>query len=152
VALIAFRGRSADLLLPPTRSLARAKRALAGLPGGGGTPLANGLDAAFGVAAGVQRAGEAPLVVVLTDGRVNVARDGSGDRARAEHDAIGAARSMRAARLAALLVDTSPRREPFAQRIAEELGARYLPLPHADAGQLARAVGAQVGLGGARVP
>ena len=38
VALIAFRGTSAELLLPPTRSLARAKRALADLAGGGGTP------------------------------------------------------------------------------------------------------------------
>ena len=34
VALVAFRGTGAEVLLPPTRSLVRAKRALAGLPGG----------------------------------------------------------------------------------------------------------------------
>ncbi len=45
VAVLAFRGRAAQMLLPPTRSLARAKRSLAGLPGGGGTPLAAGIDA-----------------------------------------------------------------------------------------------------------
>ncbi|MEY3937984.1 MAG: hypothetical protein RL659_825, partial [Pseudomonadota bacterium] len=39
VAVLAFRGQTAELILPPTRSLARAKRSLAGLPGGGGTPL-----------------------------------------------------------------------------------------------------------------
>ena len=40
VALVACRGSGADLLLAPTRSLVRAKRALASLPGGGGTPEA----------------------------------------------------------------------------------------------------------------
>ena len=56
VALVAFRGRGAELLLPPTRSLARAKRSLAGLPGGGGTPLAAGLDAAVALAEPTPRA------------------------------------------------------------------------------------------------
>ncbi|MEL6769189.1 MAG: VWA domain-containing protein, partial [Pseudomonadota bacterium] len=46
VALVAFRKAGAELLLPPTRALARARKALAALPGGGGTPLAAGLDAA----------------------------------------------------------------------------------------------------------
>ena len=76
VALIAFRGISAELLLPPTRSLARAKRSLAGLPGGGGTPLAAGLDAAFALADLILRKGQTPTVILLTDGRANVARDG----------------------------------------------------------------------------
>ena len=48
--MLAFRGRSAELLLPPTRSLVRAKRCLAGLPGGGGTPLAAGIEAALALA------------------------------------------------------------------------------------------------------
>ncbi|MDT8346143.1 MAG: VWA domain-containing protein, partial [Thermohalobaculum sp.] len=50
VALISFRGQGAELVLPPTRSLLRAKRTLSGLPGGGGTPLASALDAAAEVA------------------------------------------------------------------------------------------------------
>ena len=76
VALIAFRGSAAELLLPPTRSLARAKRSLAGLPGGGGTPLAAGLDAAFALSDSIRRKGQTPTVIVLTDGRANIARDG----------------------------------------------------------------------------
>ena len=88
VALIAFRGSVAEMLLPPTRSLARAKRSLAGLPGGGGTPLAAGLDAAFALADSVRRKGQTPTVIVLTDGRANIARDGGQGRPRAEEDAM----------------------------------------------------------------
>ncbi|WP_457106503.1 magnesium chelatase subunit D, partial [Methylobacterium sp. P5_C11] len=76
VALVAFRGAGAELILPPTRSLTRAKRGLSGLPGGGGTPLAAGIDAAVAVALGVRRGGSRPAIVLLTDGRANVARSG----------------------------------------------------------------------------
>jgi magnesium chelatase subunit D len=138
VAMISFRGKSAELLLPPTRSLVRAKRGLAGLPGGGGTPLAAAIDAAFLLAQSVSRRDETPVVVFLTDGRANVCRDGTGGRAIAEEEAIAAARQMRAAGMTVLLVDTSP--SPAAQRIASELGARYLALPYADARILSKAI------------
>jgi magnesium chelatase subunit D len=140
VAVIAFRGQRADLLLPPTRSLVRAKRSLAGLPGGGGTPLASGLEAAAALLEGVQRRGGTPSIVLLTDGRANVARDGAPNRSRAEQDSLAAARRIRAARVAAVLVDTAPRPQPFARELATALGAHYLPLPHADAATLQRAV------------
>ena len=80
VAMIAFRGRDASLVLPPTRSLVRARRCLAALPGGGGTPLAAGLDAACQLGEALRRKGRAPLVVLLTDGRANIARDGAAGR------------------------------------------------------------------------
>ena len=96
VALIAFRGQGAEIVLPPTRSTARARRSLAGLPGGGGTPLASGLDAAAALADQVLRKGQSPLVVLMTDGRANVCRDGAGGRAQAMLDAIDAARRLRA--------------------------------------------------------
>ncbi|MBK1732792.1 magnesium chelatase subunit D [Thiococcus pfennigii] len=140
VALIAFRGREAELLLPPTRSLVRAKRSLAGLPGGGGTPLAAGLDAAVALADGVRRRGGTPVLVLLTDGRANIARDGTGGRARAEEEAMVSARLVRAAELTALLVDTSPRPQEKAAQLAGEMGATYLPLPYADASVVSRAV------------
>jgi magnesium chelatase subunit D len=142
VALLAFRGRGAELLLPPTNSLVRAKRSLAALPGGGGTPLASGLDAALAAADAERRRGRAPTLVLLTDGRANVARDGTaGDRARAEDDALAAARLARAAGVTAVLVDTAPRPRPFARQLAAEMGARYLPLPGGEAaGALAAAV------------
>ncbi|MGE0038862.1 MAG: magnesium chelatase subunit D [Xanthobacteraceae bacterium] len=136
VALLSFRGRSADLVLPPTRSLARAKRCLAGQPGGGGTPLAAAIDAAVALADAVRRKGQTPIVVLLTDGRANVARDGSPGREQAEADALASARMMRAAGFTALVIDTSSHPHPSAQRLAAEMGARYLPLPYADARKL----------------
>lgn len=140
VALIAFRGSSAELLLPPTRSLVRAKRSLSSLPGGGGTPLAAGIDAAATLADSLQRGGDTAIVVVLTDGRGNVARDGSSDRARASDDSTSAARRIRSSGFATLLIDTSSRPQSLAEKLATDMGARYLPLPHADAGTLSRAV------------
>jgi magnesium chelatase subunit D len=140
VAVIAFRGRSAELLLPPTRSLVRAKRSLAGLPGGGGTPLAAALEAAAALAHAQQRRGDTPVVVLLTDGRANVALDGTGGRDRAQADAQDAARRLRALGCAVLLVDTSPQPAAAAERLAHALRARYLPLPHADAQRLSQAV------------
>lgn len=140
VALVAFRGEAAELLLPPTRSLVRAKRSLASLPGGGGTPLAAGIDMSLGLADAVQRRGGTPIIVVLTDGRANIARDGQGGRDQAREDALAAARVVRANWLTALVVDTSPRPRPQARELAEEMAARYLPLPYADAQLLSNAV------------
>lgn len=144
VALLAFRGERVELLLPPTRSLARARRELAALPGGGGTPLARALDAGLDLALRLRRQEERPLLVLLTDGRANLARDGTPGRERAEAEALAAARNLRATEIAALVVDTSPRPEPRARALAEAAGARYLPLPRAEAASLARAVRAAV--------
>lgn len=139
VALVAFRGRGAELVLPPTRSLTRAKRGLAGLPGGGGTPLAAGLDAALNVALGVRRGGGNPVIVVLTDGRANVARDGAGGRARAGDEALQAARALRQVGLPALVVDTGAR-GGGAKAMAEAMAARYLALPRLDGAAIGAAV------------
>lgn len=140
VALIAFRGRDVEVLLAPTRSLVRAKRSLAALPGGGGTPLAAGFDAALQLALSARLRGQTPNLVFLTDGRANVSRDGSGGRERAEEEAQSAARRIRDEAVAALFIDTAPRANPFAQQLAASMGARYLALPRADARSLSQAV------------
>ncbi len=146
VAVISFGGGAAQLLLPPTRSLARAKRSLSALPGGGGTPLAAGMDAARELAVQIARQGETPVVVLLTDGRANIARDGKPGRAQAGLDALQAAREFRLAGLSALLIDTSPQAQSQAQgqqpapALAQAMGATYLPLPFAGAKGLNQAV------------
>lgn len=140
VALIAFRGKVAELLLPPTRSLVRAKRSLSGLPGGGGTPLATAIDTAASVAEGLRRRGQSPVVVLLTDGRANVARDGTGGRERAQAEATQAARQLSALQVPLLFIDTSPKPQPEAAQLAGAMRARYLPLPHAGAAAVSLAV------------
>jgi len=140
VAVLAFRGTGAELLLPPTRALARARRGLNALPGGGGTPLAAGLDAAAALARTVQRGGGTPVVVVLTDGRANIARSGAAGRPQAGADALAAAATLRADGVRTILLDTAARPQDTARRLAEAMGARYLPLPYADAGVMRAAI------------
>ncbi len=140
VALMAFRGQQAELLLPPTRSLVRAKRSLAGLPGGGGTPLATAIDAAVVMAQGLQRRGLSPLIVMLTDGRANVARNGSGGRELAHTEALQASRQLAAMGVSVLFIDTSPKPQSLAAELASAMRARYLPLPHAGAAMVSQAV------------
>ena len=140
VAVLAFRGKTAEVLLPPTRSLARAKRSLAGLPGGGGTPLANAIDAAGAMADQIRRKGETPILVLLTDAKANIARDGSPGRSRAASDALAAAHQLRLSGYSALLVDASPQPQPGAQQLAAAMGAQYLALPYAGAQSLNQAV------------
>jgi magnesium chelatase subunit D len=140
VALIAFRGDSAEVLLPPTRSLVRAKRNLAALPGGGGTPLASAIEAAAVLADSLRRRGGTPHVVFLTDGRGNIARDGGRGREAAREDLPAAAALFRECGARCMVIDTSPRPTDSAEELARQLHANYLPLPHADASQLRDAV------------
>jgi magnesium chelatase subunit D len=140
VALVAFRGRSAEMLLPPTRALARARRSLAALPGGGATPLASGLEAAHEVVRGCLRRGQRPFLVLLTDAKANIGRDGRQGRAAAEQDAHSAARLIASDRIAGILIDTGPRASPEARRLADVMHAGYRPLPHADARRVHDAV------------
>ena len=142
VALVAFRGTEAQLLLPPTRSLTRARRALTELPGGGGTPLAAGLSMVCTLGMGLLRRGYTPLLVVLTDGRGNIALDGSPNRAAATEDALKSARAIASARLSGVVIDISARPRPEAAAVAAAMQARYLPLPQASAAMLSKVIGA----------
>jgi magnesium chelatase subunit D len=133
VALIAFAGRDAPVLLAPTRSLTRAKRQLSDLVGGGGTPLASAIDAALALALSERGKDRAPRLVFLTDGRANLGRGGAPGRGPAEADALKAAGLVQSAGVASIFIDTSPRPQPNGNRYALAMGGLYAPLPYVDA-------------------
>lgn len=145
VALIAFRGESADLILPPTRSLVQTKRRLAGLPGGGGTPLASGLKAAADLAQRVRAQGLSPSIAVLTDGRANVPLPGKTGRAAANDDAQAMARHVRSLNIPSAMIDTSMRPHRDLRTLCGVMNAKYIPLPRADAKGLSQAIETALG-------
>ena len=145
VALIAFRGEGAELILPPTRSLVQTKRRLAGLPGGGGTPLASGLKAAAELVQRVRAQGLSPSIAVLTDGRANVPLPGKTGRAAANEDAQAMARHVRSLNIPSAMIDTSVRPHRDLRTLCGEMDAKYIPLPRADAKGLSRAIETALG-------
>lgn len=142
VALISFRDTGAELLLPPTRSLVQTKRRLAGLPGGGGTPLAAGLKSALELAAQSRIRGMTPSIALLTDGKANIALDGSANRPIATEDAHKIGHAVRGSFTPALVIDMSPRPQKQLRELAGSMAAPYVPLPRADSARLSAAVNA----------
>jgi magnesium chelatase subunit D len=139
VALVAFRGDGAEVLLRATGSVEVARARLADLPTGGRTPLAAGIDAALTVASSPanQGSGQRPLLVLVSDGRATAASDG---------DPVAAARraaaTVRARRVDAVVVDAEngAGRLGLAAELAEEMGARYLRLAELSADTLEQAL------------
>ena len=140
VALLSFRGNSAELLLPPTGSVELLRRAVDQLPTGGGTPLAAALCEALDVAAQARRRGFANVVLVLlTDARANVAL--RADRAGVERELQQLAGASMQAGLRSLVIDTQRNflSQGSAQKLAAWLGGNYLYLPGAGGRAIAAA-------------
>lgn len=146
VALMSFRGRDADLLLPPTGSVELLRRAVDQLPTGGGTPVAAALLGALQVAEQARRRGlQNVVLVLLTDGRANVGV--RSERAGVDQELRAVAAGVTAARLHCLVVDTQRNftSQGSAARLAQWLGGRYLYLPGASGSAIAAAARASAG-------
>jgi magnesium chelatase subunit D len=117
VALIAFRGAAAQVVIEPTRSVEAVRQALEYLPTGGRTPLAHGLQLAL------QYMTPTTLLVLLTDGRANVSAATDDPWA----DALQAAQAISCP---ALVIDTETSVNATGRpaRLAEALHATHLPL------------------------
>ena len=144
VAMVAFRGTAAEVLLPPTRSLVQAKKRLSSLPGGGGTPLALGLREAGVLAVQARQKGLTPTVILLTDGRANITLEGTPGRPQAASDAQAMAENLLTSGVEALVIDTGNRPAAALRQIAQTLSAPYLALPRADSARLSDAVSASL--------
>ena len=140
VALVAFRGDGAEVVLRPTGSVEVARARLADLPTGGRTPLAAGIDAALDVATSPANrgSGHRPLLVLVSDGRATAA-----PRRRPVGGGATAAATVRSRGVDAVVVDAEAGagRLGLAEEIADAMGARHLPLAELSAGALEHASG-----------
>ena len=145
VALIAFRDETAELLLAPTRSLVRAKKALAALPGGGATPMAAALNLTRDIVERASKQGTTTQYILLTDGAANVALDGTRNREAGTRDALTAAQRLAGQPVSGLVIDTAQRPQSRARDLADTLRGTYIALPKADAHTLNRTIRAVSG-------
>jgi magnesium chelatase subunit D len=144
VALISFRSNGAEVLLPPTRSVELARRALEDLAVGGGTPLAAGIEAALQLARRARdNAARQAMLVLLTDGSANVSRrDSPREAVWSELRDICAA--FRLDGFPSVVIDTKHRllSGGEAERLAKMLGGKYVYLGRPDGDTVHRAVAA----------
>ncbi|MCK8517812.1 magnesium chelatase subunit D family protein [Methanoculleus sp. 7T] len=140
VGLVAFRGSSADLLLPLCSSVDLAQKRLEDLPTGGKTPLAAGLAKGMEVLLQERRKnGEIiPMMVVISDGRANVPLSGD-----VRHEVVGIAEEIRSQGIRTVVIDTEETGDSFLEfrlgycrAVAEHAGGGYYSIADLSAGLL----------------
>ncbi|CAM6020278.1 unnamed protein product, partial [Sphagnum balticum] len=148
VSIIPFRGDAAEVLLPPSRSLAMARKRLERLPCGGGSPLAHGLTTAVRVGLNAEKSGDVGrvMIVAITDGRANVSlKKSTGDADAIAPDAprpsqkelkdeiLDVAGKIFKAGMSLLVIDTENKfiSTGFAKEIARVAQGKYYYLPNA---------------------
>ena len=146
IGLMAFRRDSAELVLPPTRSVEYSYRKLEELPTGGKTPLGQALVTVGDFMTSYSRShpGESCYIVLITDGRANVpVREGSD----ANEEARALAADLVIPQVRWIVVDASTGYIRFdnAERLAQELDGTYFRLEDLNADHLADSVRSVIG-------
>ncbi|MRG77628.1 MAG: VWA domain-containing protein, partial [ANME-2 cluster archaeon] len=146
VGLIAFKGNSAELILPPTSSVELARKYLQNLPTGGKTPLPHGLMKGYEVIQSeLRRDPDAyPFFILISDGRANVCLHGES----ALEETLEIASHIKAEGIHSTVIDTEAGaiRFGFARQISDALGARHLKLEDLRSDSIVNAVKFSTGM------
>lgn len=143
VAVIAFRGPKAHVQLAPTRSVDRAEQGLRELPTGGRTPLPHALSLALDMLQARSNDSIPPLLVLLTDGKANIAIEDGADPWR---ESLAFAGLLAERSVAALVIDTETGYLKLgrATQLAQSLGAECLTIDQLSAENLMLTIRAQL--------
>ncbi len=104
--VIVFRDRSAKVVLPPTTSIARARRALQAVAAGGATPLADGLEKALQLVRSerIRHPNDMAQVILVTDGKPSVSMEPGTD---IRNEVLSLARKFPERRIPSIVLVTS---------------------------------------------
>ena len=146
ISLVVFRGEKAEVLVPPTKSIALTKARLESMPCGGGSPLAHALVVATKVGLNeckIKKDVGRLVMVIISDGRANVplclsegerwdpnlmpSTDGKPSKQFLRDEVLSCARNLQKVDCESIVIDTEDKfvSTGIAQDIAAAAGANY---------------------------
>ena len=132
IGMVAFKGKDAELIMPPCSSVDLALSRLKELPTGGKTPLSTGLSRGLQILQGEMRKDEETklMMVLISDGRANVGMGG-----KIKEELMQISERTRELGVHTIVIDTEvvensfmDMRLGYCQQIAETTGGKYYPI------------------------